>query len=395
MSPPAAKRTRRRRAFGRTWWGGAWVEALEQRAQLDPNRLPRGRSYARGGAVGKLELIAGEIQAEVFGRRAKPYQVRVRIRTFDDAEWDRLLEVIASRVGHAAALLDGEVPPEVVADAAAANVELLPGPGELGPRCSCPDWADPCKHSAAVCYLVADLLDADPFGLLLMRGRAREEVLSELRRRRGGTPGGPKETVGSGDRGLLASDLLARAPGGQLPLPPLPPRVPLPPAPLAADPPAGVDREGLLALAADTAARAHDLLLRGDPRAEASEGVEAELDLARHAARLLGTPRFTALAQRAQITPRELTRWAAAWRDGGAGGFAVLREDWAAPADAMAEGRAALGPAAVARRNRVTRNSVQLRLGRDGLWYRFIRVGQSWELDSGPAADPANLAGRG
>ena len=100
------------------------------------------------------------------GRKTEPYQVRIRVRRFADEEWDRVLEAIAARLGHAAALLDGELPPEIADDAAGAGLDLLPGGGEVGPRCDCPDDADPCKHSAAACYLIADALDADPFALL-------------------------------------------------------------------------------------------------------------------------------------------------------------------------------------------------------------------------------------
>src|SRR5712691_6590489 len=176
----------RRAAPGQTWWGRAWVDALEQRARLDPNRLPRGRDYAREGAVGELVLAPGEVRAHVQGRRMTPYEVRVRVRRFADVEWDQVLEAISAQLGHAAAMLDGELPPEVAADVAAAGLDLLPGAGEVGPRCTCPDDADPCKHSAAVCYLVADALDADPFAVLLLRGRTRGEVLAGLRARRRG-----------------------------------------------------------------------------------------------------------------------------------------------------------------------------------------------------------------
>jgi uncharacterized Zn finger protein len=164
--------------FGRTWWGRAWLEALEQRARLDPDRLPRGRDYARSGAVGDLTLAPGEARARVQGRKTEPYEVRIRVRRFTDDEWDRVLEAISARLGHAAALLDGELPPEIADDAAAAGLDLLPGGGELGPRCSCPDDADPCKHSAAACYLLTDALDADPFALFLLRGRSRDQVLA-------------------------------------------------------------------------------------------------------------------------------------------------------------------------------------------------------------------------
>ena len=178
-NPAAANREQPE--FGRTWWGRAWLEALEQRAQLDPNRLPRGRDYARGGTVGELTIAPGEVRAQVQGRKTRPYEVRIRVRRFTDAEWDRVLTAISARLGHAAALLDGELPPEIADDAARAGLELLPGGGEIGPRCNCPDDADPCKHSAAACYLVTDALDADPFVLLLLRGRTRDQILAGVR----------------------------------------------------------------------------------------------------------------------------------------------------------------------------------------------------------------------
>src|SRR5207237_9701640 len=121
----------------------------------------------------------------------------------------------------------------------------LPGPGEVGPRCSCPDWADPCKHAAAVVYLVADVLDADPFALLLLRGRSRDEVLAALRRRRTGpsSPGVASDVAEARpvDPGVTARD--AYVGGGRsvvsLPAVPLPPHRPGDPVPLAVDPPAG------------------------------------------------------------------------------------------------------------------------------------------------------------
>ncbi len=117
--------------FGATWWGQAWIEALETRARLDPNRLPRGRSYARSGAVGDLAIDPGEVSAPVRGTRATPYIVRLRVRPFSDREWDRVLGAVASRAAHAAALLDGELDPGVVEDVEKEGVSLLPAAGEL------------------------------------------------------------------------------------------------------------------------------------------------------------------------------------------------------------------------------------------------------------------------
>src|SRR5262245_13288841 len=107
-APPAGTKARKRRTFGQTWWGKAWVSALEQRARLDQSRLPRGRTYARHNHVLRLEVEPGRVTAFVQGTRREPYHVRVGVRLFAEHEWDRLLDTIAAKAAHAAALLDGE-----------------------------------------------------------------------------------------------------------------------------------------------------------------------------------------------------------------------------------------------------------------------------------------------
>jgi uncharacterized Zn finger protein len=391
---------RGRRGFGRTWWGDAWVTALEERARLDPNRLPRGRTYARKGTVGQLAVAPGEVRAAVQGRRPRPYQVRVRVRMLEAAEWDRVLDTIAAQIGHAAALLDGELLPEVADDVRGAGTDLLPGPGELQPRCSCPDWADPCKHAAAVCYLVADVLDTDPFALLLLRGRGRDEVLAGLRsRRRRPDPSARRATLPEPaiDPGIDAREAYRR-PLAPLPAPPLPPQRPGRPAVLPIDPPpaSGIQQQDLVALAADAAARAFELAT-GD--GDGGLSLDLEADLARRAAGLLGSKGLAALATSAGMSSRELLRWAITWRQAGRGGLDALRATWRPAPEDLADGRSALarpaGPdAARAWRNRITRGEVQLRFGRDRLWYRFVRTGGDWMLDGGPSPEPATLLAR-
>lgn len=381
-----------RRGFGTTWWGAAWIEALEGRARLDPNRLPRGRSYARSGAVAELSVAPGEVRAAVQGSRATPYQVRVRVREFSDTEWDTLLAAVAAQVGHAAALLDGELAPEVLTDVREAGLDLLPGPGELQPRCSCPDWADPCKHAAAVCYLVADALDADPFTLLLLRGRDREAVLAGLRARRGGDLKLPASAT-SADRGQPARQAYAAAAAGlsELPAPPLPPESPgrLVGWGVTDTRPVGVDPDALIGLAGDAVRRAHALALgTGDD----CLGLWWEADLARRAEAYLDAPEFAVLAARARLPTDELRRWALAWRYAGVAGLDVLGEAWSPPPEDLLEGRAALGGQVRAWRNRLTRGSRQLRLGRDHRWHPYRRVGPAWEPAGPAAADPRAAA---
>jgi uncharacterized Zn finger protein len=410
-----------KRPFGATWWGKAWVDALEQRARLDPNRLPRGRTYARTGAVGDLEIGLGQIVAAVQGSRAKPYKVTVRVRAYTPQEWERTLAALASQVGHLAALLDGELPPGVADDLAAAGLDLLPVAGEVQPRCSCPDWAEPCKHSAAVCYLVADTLDADPFQLFVLRGKERESLLAGLRARRAaaiaanaaapGASGTAGRVSGGGiepdvsaswgqDAGVGAKQAWERwaashSDGLQSQLHPTIPAVPLPPAKpgrptvLATDPPegSGLTADALLGLAADAVQRAWEIA-----HGERSTGLElsAGQDLARRAAATLAhgstTHDLPELARAAGTPARELLRQALAWRDGGPEGLAVLLETWDPPAAAMAGARDLLGQPATIRRNRATIEDRQLRLGRDGRWYPYRRAGRA-----GSAWDPDGL----
>ena len=404
--------------FGRTWWGRAWLEALEQRARLDPDRLPRGRDYARSGAVGDLTLAPGEARAQVRGRKTQPYEVRIRVRRFTDDEWDRVLAAISVRLGHAAALLDGELPPEIAEDAASAGLDLLPGGGEVGPRCSCPDDADPCKHSAAACYLLTDALDADPFVLFLLRGRTRDQVLAGIRaRRRGPAPGhvaGPGVTApgpaGTGvpsvagqsvtDEGVDARTAFGASSSlAPVPAVPLPPQRPGSPAALPVDPPpwrSGL-REDLLELAADAASRAWEMAVGLSADAWLSLGPDA--DLARRAARALGTPAFTALAARSGIRERDLARQALAWRHGGLAGLELLRMEWDPVTEdpdatellktARAVLRAKTDVAETIKGNRITAGHLQLRLGRDLRWYPYARSGEDWEPSGPPETDPA------
>jgi uncharacterized Zn finger protein len=389
--------------FGRTWWGSAWIQALEQRASLDPNRLPRGRDYARGGTVGELTLSPGEVRAQVQGRMTDPYQVRVRVRRFSDDEWDKVLNAISARLGHAAALLDGELPPEIAQDAAGTGLDLLPGGGEIGPRCSCPDEADPCKHSAAACYLVADALDADPFVLLLLRGRTRDEVLAGVRARRRGEPIQEfREIVpdASADEGVDARAAFAALPSAApVPAPPLPAARPGHPATLPVDPPpwrSGL-REDLIELAADAASRAWELAVGLSTDGSLSLGEDA--DIARRAARVLGTPAFAALARHSGVPSRDLVRRALAWQHGGLTGLETLDTEWdpiaedPAAADLIADARSVLaartGAPDSAARNKVTAGRVQVRLGRDMRWYPYSDSGGEWEPAGPPDSDPA------
>ncbi|MBE8476150.1 SWIM zinc finger family protein [Streptomyces justiciae] len=369
--------------FAETWWGNAWVRALEEGA-LDAKRLARGRGYAEQGNVDAITVTPGLVLAYVQGSRPRPYRVQVRLRTLDDAEWQWFLDAAAERPGHIAALLDKEMPHSL----AEGRVRLLPGPGELDPHCSCPDRGHPCKHAAALCYQTARLLDADPFVLLLLRGRGERELLDTLSRLSAARAARAAQEKGPAPLpGVRATEALAPRQ-----LPPLPAPLPVPPhpeqPPVYPAAPGGPDPFALDQLATDAAARAHALLATGrDPVADLTLWQDAvRLAAARPGSGLTAATRslYASLASAADRTPSDLARAVAAWRQGGFEGLAVLEEPWDPPAGRFDRARplllAADLPAFRPWRNRLThpRGHVQLRLGRDGLWYAY---------ESDPGAD--------
>ncbi|MEV5339689.1 SWIM zinc finger family protein [Streptomyces sp. NPDC052676] len=389
--------------FAETWWGNAWITALEEGA-LDAKRLVRGRGYAEQGHVDAITVTPGLVLAYVHGSRPRPYRVQIRLRTLEDADWERFLDAAADRPGHIAALLDKEMPHAL----AEGDVPLLPGPGDLEPRCSCPDRGHPCKHAAALCYQTARLLDADPFVLLLLRGRGERELLDALSRLNATRAArAAQERDPAPLPGVRATDALATRR-----LPPLPPPLPVPshpeqpPAYPAA--PGGPDPLALDQLATDAAARAHTLLTTGhDPVAELTLWQDAvRLAAARPGAGLTAATRglYASLASAAGRTPAELARAVAAWRQGGPDGLAVLEEPWDPPAGRFDRARplllAADLPAFRPWRNRLThpRGHIQLRLGRDGLWYAYESEpgADDWWPRGTPDPDPVGaLTGLG
>ncbi len=397
------------RQFGATWWGQAWVDALENRADLDPNRLPRGRTYARQDRVARVAIEPGRITALVRGSRALPYKVTVAVPVLADEAWERVVAAIAGRAAHAAALLDGELEPGVLADAHEAGVDLLPGAGEVRPRCSCPDWADPCKHASAVCYLVADELDDDPFLLFALRGRGRESLLALVREhRRADAARAHGHDRGEPDQDLAASQpvvdpgTVARVAWAaeRSPLPPRrePPSAPGAPASWPSEPPQGAPftSTGLTEVATDAARRAWHQLTEGAP---SWLDLDADADLARRAAvRNEAGGSVSDLARGAGVASSALAHQAAAWRHAGSDGVAMLGEVlWAPEPSLVARGLDAFDEVGIdpddirVRSNRLTAGEVQLRVSADGRWWRFERRGRTWELVEPPVDDPAEL----
>lgn len=176
-----------RGAIGESWWSRRFLAVLESFAL--GARLTRGRAYARRGQVISLEVAAGIVTASVQGSADEPYAATIEFTAIGDAGWARIEAALAAEALHSAALLAGEVPPELEALFADAGSPLFPGSfRDLRMSCSCPDFAIPCKHLAAACYLLAESFDDDPFAILRWRGRDRDSLLRTLRALRGGVP---------------------------------------------------------------------------------------------------------------------------------------------------------------------------------------------------------------
>ena len=182
--------------IGETWWSRRFIEILESHEY--GARLRRGRSYARAGQVLELEVTGGLVVARVQGSRPRPYRVELAVKTLSDRDWERVELAMAERAVFVARLLAGEMPREIEEAFTASKLTLFPRSGrELSSSCTCPDWASPCKHVAAVFYLLAEAFDQDPFLIFQWRGRTRNELMTHLRALRGSEPAGVRGSGGA------------------------------------------------------------------------------------------------------------------------------------------------------------------------------------------------------
>jgi uncharacterized Zn finger protein len=180
--------------FGKNWWAKRWIRAMER--LVPAARLQRGQSYARSGQVLSLDEITGGISAKVQGSRARPYKVNITVSPLNDETWEKVLDVLSNQAIFAAQLLAGQMPSNIEEAFSAAGASLFPSQrGDLTSECSCPDWANPCKHIAATHYILGDRFDEDPFLLFRMRGRSQQEILDGLETRRGGSPAVDEEEI--------------------------------------------------------------------------------------------------------------------------------------------------------------------------------------------------------
>ncbi len=159
-----------------TWWGQAWCENLERYADY-ANRIDRGRSYVRSGAIIDLEIEEGKVLAKVQGRRKTPYKVEIRIGRLPEKQCQTIIDRCTRRIDGLETLVKGAFPEELK-DIFTEQGGLFPTPREISFNCSCPDWAMMCKHVAAVMYGIGVRFDENPFYFFKLRGIDSDRFIS-------------------------------------------------------------------------------------------------------------------------------------------------------------------------------------------------------------------------
>ena len=163
------------RAIAQTFWGKSWCANLEAYSDYE-NRLPRGRSYVRNGAVLDLRLDAGKVSALVQG--SSLYKIEIGITALPKKAWEQFTRRCAGKVTNLLDLLQGRLSKEILQEMATPGTGLFPAPKEIKLSCSCPDWADMCKHVAAVLYGVGARLDEKPELFFTLRGVDVQDLIT-------------------------------------------------------------------------------------------------------------------------------------------------------------------------------------------------------------------------
>ena len=169
----------KRGAFATSWWGRRWLGVLET-LNLG-GRLERARTYARKGQVLNIDIEPGSVTAEVQGSRPQPYRISIGVKQLAANETQRLAAELAKSPYFLAKLMTREMPQDIETLFDTARVSLFPSrASELRTDCSCPDWSNPCKHIAAVYYLLGEEFDRDPFLIFRLRGLDTTAMLATI-----------------------------------------------------------------------------------------------------------------------------------------------------------------------------------------------------------------------
>jgi len=164
------------RKIANTFWGKAWCDNVESYQDYE-NRLPRGRSYVRSGAVIDLQIATGKVTALVAGSARSPYKISIEIKPLANARWETLKQKCVGKIASLLALAQGKLPGEILEEFCDRETGLFPSPKEIKTDCSCPDWAELCKHLAAVLYGIGARLDEDPKLFFTLRGIDENELV--------------------------------------------------------------------------------------------------------------------------------------------------------------------------------------------------------------------------
>ncbi len=167
----------------REWWSQRWLELLD--SYRFKKRLERARNYARQGNILSIKFENAKVLADVQGSEPEPYNVSLSLDSFNDEEWGFVVETMSQKAIFAAKLLAGEMPQNIEEVFTSNGLSLFPFTlSEVHSKCSCPDKANPCKHIGAIYYQLADRFSEDPFVLFQLRGRTKEQIISDLRKLR-------------------------------------------------------------------------------------------------------------------------------------------------------------------------------------------------------------------
>lgn len=378
-----------------SWWADSWRSAFEGDVFDDITKQRAGRNLRRRVET-TVELEPGAATAR-FVKGAESVATTLSFGFVTDDGWAAFCRLVAQRPAVAAAVLTGQLPADVEADAEAAGIALSPKRQNVSSVCSCDEWDEPCTH---VWALVEDLLETiavDPFTVLVLVGRSREQLVDHVRMARSGR----SESSGAGaeprgpDGGVPASDAFGRVAA------PLPAARPVPraagqPVGLPTPPPSdsGVAEADLISLVDDAARRA-TAVLQGADVAGLHRSVDA--DLIRRAARFsepvssVAHAELEHLASAAAVSVDQLRASAVAWRLAGDDGLVAHEQRWEPDPHLLEPALRLLGARPRVTGNVVAGNGMQLRLSPDQRWWRFeASDALGWVLASDGFADPAD-----
>lgn len=340
-------------------WSSRWLDLVESSPAFDEAALRRGADYVAFDWQLDVEIEPGRASTTATSGKRMQYEASITLPTLRAAEIDAIVDSISSETQRIAAVLDGELPAEIVDF-------LQIDSNDLVASCTCQSIDRPCKHAAAVAHLVADAIADDPFDLVHLRGLPHVDLVDRL------TEARMTETRlhSTDDRATAAvepvdspsseqgASLVWSSGDGALPPDLPPPGGPGSLAPFPTPPPPGASftEAGLRMLANDGARRAHALLVEGE---RTWIDLDATADMARRAADVEGTDEWKALVERAQVTSQELRARVIAWRAGGQVAVAAH----IAPAEIVAD---------------PDDRSIQRRRTHDGRWVRFTKVKGRW-----------------